>query len=253
MAMYVYKDKARTEKLLAKNASKEDKNTRFYCPNSECDAYMHICNVDGVSTAYFRAKRSHGHIDGCIHSSSNGFNPNDYQEDMFQFEDALSNLTIPSKSQSKKETPGEHGTGEAESKPPRTIRQIYSMCKSHDCTDDYNGREIGQMLIDDRSIYMFPKGVFGWRIIEGKRKKPHFYDNGKREITLVAPIKDIKYEFVLKFDDDVLFKEIKNNIYSNRNKVIIVAARWSSSGTYNVFCAPIKSKKQVAILKSEVD
>ncbi|MCC8159258.1 MAG: hypothetical protein LIO50_08590 [Phascolarctobacterium sp.] len=252
MAMYVYKDEARTEKLLAKNAQKADKNTRFYCPNSNCNAYMYICNVDGISMAYFRARRSYGHIDGCIHSSSNGFNPNNYQEDMFQFENALSKLMNPSKSQIKKETPGENGTGESESKPLHTIRQIYSMCKSYDCTDDYNGKEIGQMLIDDRSIYMYPKGVFGWRIIEGKIKKPLFYDNDKREITLVAPIKNVKYECVLNFDDDALFKDVRNNIYANRNKVIVIASQWSSSGIYNVFCAPIKSKKQVAILNTEV-
>lgn len=247
--MYVYKDEARTEKLLAKDAQKEDKNSIFYCPNNDCPARMYICSVDGISKAYFRAERSNGHKDGCIHSSSNGFNPNNYQESTFQFEDAISKLLISRKQQSKEESPGEHGTGEAELKPPHTIHQIYSMCKSYDCTDNYNGKVIGQMLIDDRSIYMFPKGVFGWRIIEGKRKKPRFYDNEKREITLIAPIKDAKYEFILSFADDILFKEIKNNIYANRDKTIVVAAKWSTSETYNTFSTPLKTKKQVAIFK----
>ena len=47
MAMYVYKDKERNEKLYANNASKEDKGIRFYCPNPKCDAHMYICSVDG--------------------------------------------------------------------------------------------------------------------------------------------------------------------------------------------------------------
>ena len=50
--MYVYKDKARTEKLYAKDAFKKDKNTRFYCPNPKCDAHMYICNAEGSSLTY---------------------------------------------------------------------------------------------------------------------------------------------------------------------------------------------------------
>lgn len=249
MAMYVFKDETRLDKLLAKDAHEDNKNTRFYCPNSDCDAHMYICNLDGVSAAYFRAKKSKGHIEGCVYSSANGFNPNDHKEEDFQFEEALSNLMIQSKQQSKKEMPGEHGIGSVTLKPPRTIRQIYSMCKSYDCADNYNGKEIGQMLVDDRSIYMYPRGVFGWRIIEGKRKKPKFYDNSKLEIALVAPVNVEKYEFILTFKEEKLFKIIKNMIYINRDMVIVVAAQWDSSGVFNVFRAPVASKKQLAIIK----
>ncbi|WP_267934251.1 hypothetical protein [Paenibacillus profundus] len=44
MAMYVYKDKGRTKELYAKDALKEDKNKRYYCPNPNCDAHS-ICLV----------------------------------------------------------------------------------------------------------------------------------------------------------------------------------------------------------------
>lgn len=249
MAMYVFKDETRLDKLLARDAKREDKNTRFYCPNPECDAHMYICNLDGVSATYFRAKKIKGHIDGCIYSSAHGFNPNEYKEEDFQFEDALSNLMIQSKQQSKKETPEAHDVGPVTPRPPHTIQQIYSMCKSYDCADTYNDKEIGQMLVDDRSIYRYPKGVFGWRIIEGKRKKPKFYDNSKLEIALVAPVNTEKYEFILKFEDEKLFKIIKNLIYNNRDKVIVVAAQWAPSGKYNVFSTSFVSKKQLAIIK----
>lgn len=145
MAMYVYKDAARTEKLLARNAQKQDKSIRFYCPNLICDAHMYIRNMDGVSAACFAASPSHGHVERCTYGTSNGFSPNNYDEDKFEFDNALLVLTTPSKSQTKKITPGEHGSGPAKSKPLRTIHQIYSMCKSHDCSDTYNKITIGQI------------------------------------------------------------------------------------------------------------
>lgn len=96
MAMYVYKDVARTEKLLARNAQKQDKGIRYYCPNPKCDAHMHVCNIEGVSASYFSANRSHGHIERCPYGTSNGFNPSDYNEDKFEFDNALLALTMSS-------------------------------------------------------------------------------------------------------------------------------------------------------------
>ncbi|MBE1446146.1 hypothetical protein [Paenibacillus sp. OAS669] len=249
MAMYAYKDAARTVKILARNAQKQDKGNRYYCPNHKCDAHMFIRNIEGVSASYFGAIHSHGHINNCPHGASNGFNPNNYDEDTFEFDNALLALTMPSKSQTKKEFSGEHCGGIATTSPPRTIRQIYSMCKAHDCSDSYNGVTIGKMLLDNRSVYMYPKGVFGWRIIEAKCKKPHFYDSAKKELSLIASTAGEEYTFILKFEDEELFKEIKNVIFSNREYFTVVAGRWSSSGTFNVFCTTLSSKKQLAIIK----
>lgn len=249
MAMYVYKDAARTDKLHAKEAQKQNKGKRYYCPNPECDAHMYLWNVDGVSAAYFRASRSYKHREGCPYGIKNGFNPNEYDEEKFDFDNAILALTIQSKVQSKNEEPGEHGSGTGISKPPRTIRQIYSMCKAYDYSDKYNGITIGKMLIDNRSIFMYPKGVFGWRIIETKCKRPRFYDSNKMEISLVASTVGEEYTFILNFDNEGLFKEIKNTIFPNKEYLIVVAGQWSSSGTFNIFCASINSKKQLAIIK----
>ncbi|QGG57900.1 hypothetical protein [Paenibacillus sp. B01] len=248
MAMYAYKDAARSVKILARNAKKEDKGNRYYCPNHECEAHMFIRNIEGVSASYFGAIHSHGHILNCPHGASSGFNPNDYDEGAFKFDNALIALTELGKSQTKKEAPGTHGSGSATLKPPRTIRQIYAMCKAHDCSDTYNGVTIGHMLLDNRSVYMYPKGVFGWRIIEAKCKKPRFYDSDRKEISLVASTVGEEYTFILIFENELLFKEIKNVIFSNKEYLIVAAGQWSSSGIFNVFCTPVTSRKQLAII-----
>ena len=250
MATYVYRDKARTQKLYAKDASKEDKKTRFYCPNPKCDAHMYICSVDGSSSAYFRAiYQQHQHIPNCPFHSSNDFNPDNHDEAAFNFENALKNLMLPSKPIEKKDTPAPHNTGESKFKPLRTIRQIYDMCKSFICTDEYNYIPIGQMLVDDRSSYMYPKGVFGYRIIEGMAIRGHFYNPNKLEIKIAAPITNSTYTFILKFREKSLFNTIRNNIYANRDKIVLVAGEWKPSGIFNVFCADIESKKQITIIK----
>ena len=123
------------------------------------------------------------------------------------------------------------------------------MCKSHDCSDTYNKITIGQMLLDNRSFYMYPKGVFGWRIIEGKCKRPYFYDATKKEILLIATADSKEYTFILNFDDETLFKEIKNMIFLNKDYLVVVAGDWKSSGCFNVFCTAFSSKKQLAIIK----
>lgn len=250
MAMYVYRDNARTQKLYAKDASGEDKNTRFYCANPNCNAHMYICNVNGSSSAYFRAIYSqHGHIHNCPFHSSNDFNPDDHNEAAFDFENGVKNLMLPSSPVTSKTTPAPHHSGESKDKPLKTIRQIYDMCKSYVCTDVYNHFTIGQMLVDDRSFYMYPKGVFGYRIIEGKIFKGHFYNSDKLEIKITAPITNCAYTFLLKFQRKILFNTIRENIYANRDKIMVVAGKWKPSGTYNMFCADISSKKQITIIR----
>ncbi|GAA0377311.1 hypothetical protein GCM10008933_05760 [Paenibacillus motobuensis] len=83
-------------------------------------------------------------------------------------------MRIPSKSVLKKKSPNPHKTGESDSKPLRTTRQIYDMCKSYPCSHSYNNLVIGQMLLDDRSEYMYPKGVFGNRVIESIVRSEEF-------------------------------------------------------------------------------
>lgn len=246
--MYVYKDRERTKEFYAKDALKEDKNTRYYCPNPNCNAHMYLCSVDGASSAYFRpTRKAHPHLKGCEFKSSNSFNPQKFDENAFDFENVLEAMRQPSKPVLKNKFPSPPKTGESKTKPLRTIRQIYDMCKSYPCTCSYNNLIIGQMLLDDRSEYMYQKGVFGNRVIEAKVKKGNFYDSKKMVLRLVAPSSQ-KYEFILQFGDMELFKTARDSLYNNRDKLIVVSGYWESSGTFNVFCTKFKCKNQITVI-----
>lgn len=95
---------------------------------------------------------------------------------------------------------------------------------------------------------MYPKGVFGWRIVEAKCKRANLYDSAKMEISLIASTEGEEYTFILKFENEELFKEIKNDIFPNRGYLMVVAGQWGSSGTFNVFYTTFSSKKQLAII-----
>lgn len=248
MSMYVFRDKERKRKLYAKQAIKENRDTRFFCPNIKCNAHMYICGLDGITAAYFSANRNgHSHVKGCPFGANNSFNPDDFDESAFDFDNAMDELATPSKQVKKKTEPGEHGTGESLPRPPRTIRQIYDMCKSYDVIDTYGNKKIGQMILDDRSLYMYPKGVFGKKIIECKASQ-YFYNSEKLEIKLIAPIAAGKYTFQVKIPDKDLFKHIKDTIYNNRNKIILISGDWGAGSTFNCFTTSLASKKQIAVI-----
>ena len=75
-----------------------------------------------------------------------------------------------------------------------------------------------------------------------------FYDSDKLEIKIAAPITDLTYKFILKFDEEALFKQARNMIFANREKIIIAAGEWKPSGRFNVFYTDVKNKKQMSVI-----
>ena len=250
MATYAYRDITRKDVIYASKAVVEDRDKTFFCPNVQCSAHLHICAVDGSKKAYFRAtEKQFPHEPNCPFSSSvKEFDADEFSETEFSFEDATNKLFSITKAQRLSKTPGEHKEGEVKKHPPRTLRQIYLMCKSRPVTEIYGDTEISKMILDDRSIYRYPKGCFGNKIIEscitGK-----IYDNKNKQIFLTAPVVNKKYSFILQFKDEKLYRTIRDAIYNNRDKYFIIVGKWEKSERFNCFISDIHSRKQVAIIK----
>lgn len=251
MSMYAYKDAARAIRVLAKETTERDKGIRYYCPNSKCGARMFIRSYDGESKSVFASSGNPGHMEHCPYGSENAFNPEKTKEDGFNSDDAISNLMTVSlkKKVSKTNTKQVAGGASEEAVVPHTILQIYDMCKAHYCKDTFNGQTIGQILLDSRSVYMYPKGVFGYRIIEAKCRA-YLYDN--ENIYLETPIDNVKYHLKLHFEDRELFKRMKRLLFNNQNHVIIIAGKWESSGGCNCFVTEVVSDRQIKVLKREL-
>ena len=250
MANHAYRDKERREIILASEALEENRDKFFYCPNPLCNSKVFICAVDGSRKAYFRATKSaYKHIANCPYANSSVvFDDNKFNQSNFSFENAIQDLLIKNnsktiKSESKSSTLGEHANHTL-----RTIKQIYSMCKQFPPNYSYGNEKIGRMILDDRTTYWYPKGVFGFKIIESC-VKGRFYDNDKNEIYLVAPVANPNYHFILSISDINLYKKIRNMVFENQDKFIIVAGDWKPSNLgYGYFETRIYSDRQISIL-----
>ena len=104
------------------------------------------------------------------------------------------------------------------------------------------------MILDDRSKYIYPNGCFGNRIIEAT-VDGRLYNDEKKEVYLASPINSKKYTFILSFSDEDYYKKIRSEIYNNKDKIIVIAGKWASSGEYNKFTSKVYGRKQVAIIK----
>jgi hypothetical protein len=247
MAMYVFEDEKRTKKLKVKDAIKRDKGIRYFCPNPRCNARMFLWNVEGEKKSYFRASSNPKHTDHCPYGSDNSYNPNNITEEGFVSDDVIERMMLEREKQQKHDNEtNNQGNGIQGETFPHTIQQVYDMCKAYPCNNEFNGQTIGQILIDDRSIYMYPKGVFGYRLIEARSRKLLYKDTS---IFLETPIGDMRYQLELKYKKPQLFKEIRELLYNNRNHVIVVAGKWESSGKFNCFATKFNSKKQIKVLK----
>lgn len=250
MANYAYRDKERRHIILASEALEEDRDKFFYCPNPLCNSKLFICAVDGSRKAHFRATKSaYKHIANCPYANSSVvFDDNKFNQSNFSFDKAMQDLLVknnskPSTSNSKTSTYGEHTNNTLS-----TIKQIYSMCKQFPPNYSYGNEKIGRMILDDRTAYWYPKGVFGYKIIESF-VKGRFYNNAKNEIYIVAPVANPNYHFILSIPDINLYRTMRNMVFENKDKLIIVAGEWKLSDFgYDYFKAIIYNKKQIAIL-----
>lgn len=250
MAKYAYRDNERKNIIYSIDAVKEDRDKAFFCPNPNCEACLFVCAIDGSRNAYFSAtKANYPHILNCPFGSNNvEFDENQFDQTQFMFDEAMDNLNAITTTPKKRKRPGEYNTGEVKKHPPRTLRQIYSMCKSYPVIDTYGNKEIGEMILDDRSEYRYPKGCFGNKIIEAVVKR-RFYDNEKKQIYLAAPIYSQKYSFILCFLDDDTYRVIRDEIYNNKDKIIAVAGKWEKSEIHDYFISRINGRKQVTVIK----
>ena len=252
MATYAYRDKNRKDVIYASNAIEKNRNERFYCPNPLCDAHLHICAIDGCKKAYFGAtQKDYPHIKKCSFAAdSSEFNDDEFDESKFNFENAMANLFVSTDKPQKRKGPGEHESGDVKKHPPTTLRQIYLMCKSRPIADMYGNEEIGAMILDDRSLYRYPKGCFGNRIIEAC-VRGRFYDDKSRKITVYAPIQNPKYSFQLQFEeaDEDVYHAIRKALYNNQEKIVVIAGKWEKTEIFNCFSSKCYGRKQIYMKK----
>ncbi len=260
MSLYAYADSSRNGPPIHINDIQDvDTNEWYYCPNKECQAHLYVVSRNGIRFHHFAATRKrYRHIEGCFASeASRQFSVEKYTSKGFDPDSAIAALATASYTQ-KGVNPGHtHIYGDSsEPKPPRTISQIYWMCKSFACTQEYGPKAVGEILLDNRSIHMYPNGVTSWHLIEAKcnkklYNKPDEKNQRGGELLLHLLTDNRTLYFVLQFNynDRQLFRNIKDKVYNNQDKTIVVAGDWKTTDTQDTYLVKIVAEKQILIIK----
>ncbi len=252
MSYYACKDQEKKHSLSADDASRLSRDIAYYCPYCD-DARLYLCSRNGMKKPYFAATRANArHSEKCFYSNSqNHINLEQYSESSFNFEELCSSFLAPDKRVKNEHTnnSGHEPTasgGDSE-KNIKTLRQLYLLCKAKSVQDTYNGQKIGYMLLDSRSLYMNPKGVFGNRVIEAIVPS-YFYNDEKKELYFELK-DDNKYKFIFKFSDEVLYKKQRDTLYNNQDLTFVILGEWNKTTVFNQFISEAISQKQIYLSK----
>lgn len=257
MSSVAYKNKARTIIISAKNAKLENKGTRYYCFNRECEAELYFAHTSGTDGGHFRAYPTTPHNKDCEQACSGSrISISDYNEKEFNLDSLIDSFLLFSANSPKsnrKILGGRAITNQTsdilQNKRIKTISQLYFLMKSLGEKESYNGYVVGFTLIDRRSIRMNTKGVFGRKLVEAKVSKGYFYNKDLKEIYLEIPNDtECKYKFILRFKDFSLYTELSKLIYENKDYFIVVGGEWKKE-RINVFYTYIENRKQIYIVK----
>lgn len=247
MSLYAYRIKNDESSIIyAAEASVEDRSRFYFCPNEQCDAHLFLCSVDGERASYFSAKdKLFKHIDGCPFAKNQSTSIKNLTDKGFALDKFFANIKISSEKQSKNKNAQSHNTGVSRKHTPRTLTELFNLCKAHNINFKIDEIKVGFLLLDERSEKWNHKGCFGYKIVECKPKK-HLYDN----TNLCIFLEGHGYTFVLKFVDRELYREIKGKLYNNMDKKIIVAGDWKSTNKNNYFYTDFESRKQIHIFRN---
>ncbi|MGN0442886.1 MAG: hypothetical protein ACI4FO_09310 [Acutalibacteraceae bacterium] len=247
MSRAAYRDRERTELVLAEDCTINDMHKTFYCENTECNARLYPKARKSVINAHFAAYPQHRHIQGCFASGYGSFSVTSHDEFSFDFNNLISDLTSPSRSNNLiKKAPNitVRASDEKDLKPITTLSQLYKLCKSLSPNTSYNGFRIGNMLFDNRNNNFITKGIWGKHILECKYS---CYNRENQYIYLKYPLNDDRpnhYTIRLNFENRDLFEKINRKVYGYDYHPIVIIGNFSKCGD-NTFATNINSGKQI--------
>lgn len=252
MAAYALKNKTTRETISAHEAKSCDHRGKYFCPNSNCNAQMHIVQKD---IPYFSADKNFPHVPFCSYASNSSFDPGKYNERRFNL-DSIKKYLFAEKNGNTVISKGAVYVDHEHSNnlPIKTLRVLYDMCKSKGINQSYGNIPINNMLYDSRCEDVLPQMINGFRIVECQTTNSVFleYDKQQSTITLHAPASSPnKGQFVLRFNNYELFWEVQKQLYHNRNNIIVVAGIWEPGANPIIRYSQIVSKRQIIIIKTK--
>ena len=249
MAYEAYLDKEKKILLKAKDAAINHINKSFYCKTPGCKTCMTLVDAANPESAYFRKLPSSPKHLSIFCSADGIFNPTQYEEKKFDFEDLADKIMSENRSKDI------HGLGSTEvhagggKKSISTVKQMYLMCRKY---AEYNGIKTNNILADERNFEENKNSILGKKIVQCTYYRKLYNEDSFIMNYPSFPYKNGKH-IRIDFEDSELSWEFYNKVKSSNHKeLILILGDWKTGGIGNEYIArcTIYRKRQYSFLKS---
>lgn len=252
MGTYAYEDSARKIKIYATKCPARLKDTPLFCWNPDCMAKVKLAAANSVhKNPYFHlASDDDVHIGWC--ENKNLFKGSrDYDETDFNFNNIIATLlTKKTNSSSGKAAPTPAVPPTPSSAPihtkPKSIADIYQICKSLGLDEEFAGIERKRMLCDNKSNFFYSKGILGQHLVECTY---HKFDPNTRTLYFKYPCNRTlanQYSVGLRFapENADTFQQLVNFFLGcSADQTFVIAGDWKRISNY--YISDCASKKAI--------
>ena len=249
MSYEAYLDQNKRKIMKARDAAINQINQKFYCKTLGCNACMTLVDAANPDSAYFRRLPSSPKLSSIFCSADGIFNPTEYEEKKFNFENLADKIIKESENANIRGVGNSEVHGGGGKKSISTVKQIYLMCRKY---TEYNGFCTNNILADERNFEKNKDGIVGKRIVQCT-----CYHKVKDEFSYIMNYPSFPYKngkhIRIDFKNKDLFWDFYNKVKkSNHKELILVLGEWKRENkgeNYIARCSIFKNR-QYSFLKS---
>lgn len=265
MAAGAYRDKKKTEYVLAKDCTAADQGGDFYCETVDCPAILHLVSYHSAwYSPYFRAVHAHSHSESCV------LNDNDSESVRYTDEGLdISVLINALMSHQARETMAHnyrryHSDSPPVEQVPRQLKTLYNCLKARSIHEIYAGAPVMDWLIDARVTRETNpfcseriQRTNGYHIIECRlcRANPSTYTYYMSNIVTKACNINLECDTLQIYNTLRTFLMLRKGRKLEKNEfnipIYAVAGKWRfvRNGRYTNLSTSIQSKSQIIRVK----
>ena len=234
--------------VLAQHITASEQNRVYYCPclTCQCEMKYRSMNSNGAAATFFKLPSSN-HSPSCFvpYVKTEDGNKSEYEMSSFKPQMFLDSLLKPEKRSTKNNGDSTLGrdnssAGKNELKPIKTVRQLYNICASNEPLTELNdGLRIVDVFAGRNTAYLYTRFINSVKLVECKYA---YYNPNERNIYFRYPYGGNQLLLSAHFEDDLIFKQMRKQIYKY-DKPILIYGDWDYS------TITVQSKKQIVPLK----
>ncbi len=247
-----YEDITKTKLVKAASLNWEDYVSKdYYCPGENCNCIVHPKALNSnIIIPHFAKIPSSNHITGCKYiKTSVDSEIDDIDTSDFNLGDLL-NTSKSVETDTPTTGSGKGGGTRKATNKLTTIRKAYKYFEASNPYDLVNGVRILDMYCGRNTAFFYHNFISGFRLVECQFSS---FSYKYKTLRFKFPCGSNNECVWLKFNDEALFKLIKNSLFDNDGnkfeKPVIVLSDFTYSKTLDKSIAIIENKNRITTIK----